>query len=132
MSFRGYSKEIPGKILVAGSKQLTLEYIVDDKWQNFRALFSWMSNIYGTLNPVVSDAKDGISPSDYIPLRIYLLDNYKRKVIQFLYENTWIKVFNDIALDVANSGEIRHSFTLCYDRFVIEDIETGVADAALQ
>lgn len=60
-----------------------------------------MSGIRGTINPVVqNDDTTRILPSDYLPLRIYLLGHYKKRLIQFLFKNTWIKVFNDIALDV--------------------------------
>ena len=45
-----------------------------------------MSGIYGTLNPTIDTSDiNGINPTNYIPLRIYLLDNYKKKVIQFFY-----------------------------------------------
>lgn len=55
VSFRGYSKEIPSKVLMPDTKELTLEYIVDADWQNYRALYAFMSNINGTLNPVSTD-----------------------------------------------------------------------------
>ena len=122
-SYRGYSKEVPGKELNAGTKQVTLEYIVDSEWKNYQALYSWMSGIYGTINPVLeNDDTSRIRPSDYLPLRIYLLGHYKKKIIQFLFKNTWIKVFNDIALDVNQPGEVLHSFTLVFDEFTIENI----------
>lgn len=92
---------MPGKVLNSGTKQVTLEYIVDAEWKNYQALYSWMSGIYGTINPVLeNDDTSRIQPTDYLPLRIYLLGHYKKKIIQFLFKNTWIKVFNDIALDV--------------------------------
>ena len=39
----------------AGTKQLTLEYIVDADWKNYKALYLWMSSILGNINPVVAD-----------------------------------------------------------------------------
>lgn len=122
VSYRGYEKEVPSKVLNAGSKQLTLEYIVDEKWQNYRSLYAWMSCIEGTFNPVTDDEKQGVQPTDYIPLRIFLLDNFKRKIIQFVFENTWIKVFNDISLDVTSPAEVTHSFTISYDSYHIDDM----------
>jgi len=81
-SFRGYTKEIPTKVINADTKELTLEYIVDEYWQNYKSLYAWQSCITGTLNPVTDDASNqGISPSEYITLRIYLLNNYKKKVL---------------------------------------------------
>lgn len=121
-SFRGYSKEMPTKILNPSTKEITLEYIVDADWNNYRALYAFMSNINGTLNPVSIDEKTGILPSEYMPVRIYLLGPYKKKIIQFLFENCWIKVFNELQMDVNQPGEVNHSFTLCWDRYSIEDI----------
>lgn len=121
-SFRGYSKEMPTKILNPSTKEITLEYIVDADWNNYRALYAFMSNINGTLNPVSTDEKTGILPSEYMPVRIYLLGPYKKKIIQFLFENCWIKVFNELQMDVNQPGEVNHSFTLCWDRYSIEDI----------
>lgn len=122
ISFRGYEKEIPGKVIIPGTKELTLEYIVDHDWRNYRSLYALISNINGTLNPVSSDEKTGIVPSEYLPLRIYLLGPYKNKIIQFHFENTWIKVFNDISLNANSSDEVKHSFTIVFDSFYIEDV----------
>ena len=123
VSYRGYSKEIPTKVMNAETKQLTLEYFVDADWRNYKSLFAWMSGIEGTLNPAVStDDLEKISPTDYIPLRIYLLSPYKKKLVQFVFSICWIKVFNDIALDAQNPDEVQHSFTIVYDDYTIEDI----------
>ena len=81
VSFRGYSKEMPTKILNPETKEVTLEYIVDSDWSNYRSLYAFMSSINGTLNPVSNDEKTGILPSEYLPLRIYLLGPYKKKII---------------------------------------------------
>lgn len=122
VSFRGYQKEIPTKIINSETKELTLEYVVDSQWKNYKSLFAWMSGIEGTLNPVVSDVAEPISPEMYLPLRIFLLDQYKNKVIQFCFKNCWIKVFNDMSLEVNNSAEITHSFTMVYDEYTIEEV----------
>lgn len=123
VSFRGYSKEIPGKVLMADTKEVTIEYIVDSNWQNYRSLYALVSNINGTINPVSEDEKKEITPTEYIPLRIYLLSPYKKKLIQFVFENTWIKIFNEISLDVNSPDEVKHSFTAVFDSYRIEDID---------
>ena len=120
--FRGYSKEMPTKVLIPGTKELNLEYIVDSNWQNYRSLYALISNINGTINPVSTDKKTGILPTEYLPLRIYLLGPYKKKIIQFVFENTWIKIFNEISLDVNSPNEVHHSFTVVFDMFHIEDV----------
>ena len=122
VSYKGYQKEIPTKVLNADTKEVTLEYIVDSDWKNYKALYAWLSGIYGTLNPVLKNTNTGIMPSDYMPLRIYLLSPYKQKLIQFLFENCWIKIFNDVSLDVSSSELVTHSFTMAFDRYTVENI----------
>lgn len=122
VSFRGYEKEIPGKVLIPSTKELNLEYIIDQDWKNYRALYALISNINGTLNPVSTDEKTGILPSEYLPLRIYLLGPYKKKIIQFYFENTWIKIFNEVSLNANSSDEVKHSFTVVFEQFHIEDV----------
>ena len=122
VSFRGYSKEMPSKVLMPDTKEITIDYIVDSNWDNYRVLYAFMSNINGTINPVSTDQKTGILPSEYVPFRLYLLGPYKKKIISFVFENTWIKVFNELQLDVNQPGEVTHSFTLVWDRYRIEDV----------
>lgn len=121
--FRGYSKEIPLKLMNAESKELTFEFLVDEHWENYKSLYALMSGTEGNLNKVIDEKLQPISPENYIPIRIYLLDNYKRKVIQFLFENAWLKIFNDIALEVQNSDEVTASVTFAYDRFLVEPVD---------
>lgn len=121
-SFKGYEKELPGKVLIPSTKEVTIEYIVDADWSNYRALYALISNINGTINPVSTDEKTGILPTEYLPLRIYLLGPYKKRIIQFLFEDTWIKVFNEISLDVNSANEVHHSFTAVFSQYRIEDV----------
>lgn len=121
-SFKGYEKEMPGKVLIPSTKEVRLEYIVDADWSNYRALYAFLSNINGTINPISEDEKTGILPSEYLQLRIYLLSPYKKKLIQFVFENCWIKVFDEVSLDVNEPGEVKHSFTCVFDQYRIEDV----------
>lgn len=123
VSYRGYQKEIPTKLMNAESKELTFEFLVDEHWENYKALYTLMSGTEGNLNKVIDEKLHPISPEDYIPIRIYLLDNYKRKVIQFLFENAWLKIFNEIALEVQSSDEVTASVTFAYDRFLVEPVD---------
>ena len=81
VSYKGYTKAIPTKVMNSATKELTLEFLVDAEWQNYKCLYLWMNSIEGSITSCGTETVDPISPSDYIPLRIYLLDNYKNKVI---------------------------------------------------
>lgn len=128
VSFKGYEKEIPTKVLNAGSKQLTISYLVDEYWQNYKSLWAWAQSPVGTLNKITDDEASGVSPSSYITMRIYLLNNYKKKVVEFEFYNVWIKLFNELSLDVTNQDVLEHSFTVCYDdfRMLETDYKNGV------
>ena len=121
-SFKGYEKEMPGKVLIPSTKEVRLEYIVDADWSNYRSLYAFISNINGTINPVSDDEKTGILPTEYLPLRIYLLSPYKKKLIQFVFEDCWIKVFDEISLNVSSSSEVKHAFTMVFDKYYIDDV----------
>lgn len=113
---------MPGKVLIPSTKEVRLEYIVDADWSNYRALYAFLSNINGTINPISEDEKTGILPTEYLPLRVYLLGPYKKKLIQFLFENCWIKVFDEVSLNVNSAEVVKHSFTMVFDRYLIEDV----------
>ena len=123
VAYKGYKKQIPNKLIDSETKQLTLEYIIDEDWNNYRQLYFWMSSLIGNLNHLVEEEATTITASQYVPLRIYLLDNYKKRVMSFLFENCWIQVFNELALDVNNSGQIVHSFTFYYDQMKLENLQ---------
>lgn len=130
-SYRGYDKEIPNKVICPGSKQLTLEYIVDEYWQNYKSLYAWLGSINGTLNPVTDDTKNGISPSDYLTMRIYLLNNYKRRVLQIEFYNCWIKMFGEVSIDYSSHEDVTHSFTFCYDDFRLVESDITVKNGMI-
>lgn len=122
VSFKGYSAEFPTKVICPDTKEITFEYIVDANWNNYRALYCWAANI-GIITPVTKQQTDGQADlTKLLPVRVYLLDQYKNKIIEFIYENCWVKVFQDLALDYTTQPtEVHHSFTLAYTNFSIAD-----------
>ena len=121
-SFKGYEKEMPGKVLIPSTKEIRFEYIVDADWSNYRALYAFLSNINGTINPISEDEKTGILPTEYLPIRVYLLSPYKKKIIQFVFENCWIKVFDEISLNVNSPEPVKHAFVCVFDQYHIDDV----------
>ena len=123
-SFKGYSYQFPNHVLDSGNKQLTLDYIVDAKWINYRSLFKWCSAFEGQINSVI-DTSDvsTIQTKDFIDCRIYLLDHFKNRIISFTFHNCWLKLFSDLALECNNPEEVHHSITLQYSHYTIDDVE---------
>lgn len=104
------------------TKEITIDYIIDSKWQNYRSFFEWCSAYEGQINPVIGTADvNRISPSEFIDCRIYLVDHFKNNIISFVFHNCWIKMFGDLQLEASNPDEVHHSITLAYSNYEIED-----------
>lgn len=123
-SFKGYTFEIPTKLIDSETKEIVVEYIVDEKWQNYKSFFKWCSATEGQLNKVadISDVKS-VSMTDFLDCRIWLIDSFKNRIIDFVFENCWIKNFNELQLEANNPEEVHHSLTLAYSNFYIANGE---------
>lgn len=63
VAYKGYKKQIPNKLVDSETKQLTLEYLIDENWDNYRQLYLWMSSLIGNLNPIVEEEATIITAS---------------------------------------------------------------------
>lgn len=122
VSFKNYSIEVPTHVMNADTKEITWEYIVDEDFENYSALYNWASGI-GNIVDIGDEnnatATGGVLLNSLIPCRVWLLDSYKKVRREFLFENCWIKRFNDLALDYSNANEVHHSVTLTYSDFKV-------------
>ena len=123
VSFKSYQYEFPTHVVDPDTKEITIEYLIDEKWYNYRSLYKWCSGMEGQINKVI-DTQDieNISMGTLLPCRVYLIDSFKNEIISFLFENCWIKTFNELALEAANPDEIVHSVTFAYSNFTIEEL----------
>ena len=122
VSYKGYSVEVPTHVMNAETKEITWEYIVDEDFENYAALYAWASgigNIVDIGDENNADKTGGILLNSLIPCRVWLLDSYKKVRREFLFENCWVRRFNDLALDYSNANEIHHSVTLTYSDFKV-------------
>lgn len=140
-TFKGISYELPNHTLNPSDKEITFEYKINEDWYNYKALFVWAS-AFAILNPVDADAlkaqtmgqnviaATGVSEAaagtgmftDLLNCRVWLLNNYKQRLIDFTFYNCFIKNFADLALDYSSTDEIAHSFTLAYTHFTIDKV----------
>lgn len=120
-TFKGYTYEFPTKIIDADTKEINLEYIIDEKWLNYKSLFTWCAATEGQINKVIDTSDvESVSMTDLIDCRIWLIDSFKNRIIDFVFENTWIKNFQDLSLEANNPDEVHHTITLAYSNFYIE------------
>jgi hypothetical protein len=120
VSYKAYSMEVPTKVIDAETKEITIEYIVDEKWQNYKALYLFASQT-GIINPISPEVVDPPGVGNMIDCRIWLIDHFKNRIIDFVFKNAWIKVFQDLECDYASADEVHHSVTLAYSNFTIAD-----------
>ena len=138
-SFKGVSYEVPTHVLNPDTKEITFEYKVSQDWYNYKSLFIWASAL-AILNPVDAKAfqaqimhEDVVAATrvdrsaigvftDLLDCRVWLLNNFKQRVVDFTFHNCFIKSFGEIALDYSSTDEVIHSFTMAYSNFTIDSV----------
>lgn len=128
ISYMGDSVEIPTGVVNPDDKTITFNYLLSSDWSQYKNLQKWvslLSNVNSTID--VAGQSPILSMSNYaiysLPIRVYILDEFKKMVMSIKYENCWISDFSEISLDYSDDPQpINHSFTIKYSSFKIEDI----------
>ena len=122
-SFQGYQLELPTHLLDSDSKEIVIEYIIDEKWVNYKSLYMWCSATEGQINKVADTSSvQNISMKDFVDCRIWLIDSFKNRIIDFVFENCWVKSFQELSLEANNPEEVHHTVTLAYSNFYIDGV----------
>jgi hypothetical protein len=125
INFKGNQIKLPGNISQPGEKSVSFEYLISSDWSNYITLYKWIDQM-AKLNKIVKDSEYSqrayVKLNDkniyMIPITVYLLDEFKNKVIKFKYHNCWISSFAEISMSYQDDPtEIKHSFTLNYSNF---------------
>lgn len=137
ISWKGISFKIPTHTINADDRTITFEYKVNENWYNYKSLYTWASAM-GILNPVdgtamqavidqenvaaalgVTTATTGVFDS-LLDCRVWLLDNYKRRILDLVFHKCSIEHFSDLSLDFSQVTEVTHSFTMNYAYMTME------------
>ena len=122
--FKGYTYEFPTHLIDADTKEIVVEYIIDEKWQNYKSFFMWCSATEGQINQVADTSDvETIAMKDLLDCRIWLIDSFKNRIVDFVFENCWIKSFQDLSLEASNPEEVHHTITLAYSNFYLDNAE---------
>ena len=128
-SYKGYSYNFPTHVIQPDTKEMTFEYIVDENWYNYKALYTFCSQT-GNFNPVDDSSITGTAEaykSNFIDVRVWLINHYKKRVLDFLFHDCWIHMFADLALDYSSTEEVHHSFSFYYSTFELTLPASGQA-----
>ncbi len=56
---------------------------------------------------------------------MWLIDQFKNRILDLCFYDAWIKTFNDLALESSNTDPVSHSFTLIYSHYELMDFKKG-------
>ena len=129
VNFKGTSIETPGSVVQASSKELTFNYIIDSNWANYKVLYKYVDQLARFTKIVKSEeySTRGLGNTLYkkfsIPITVYLLNEFKDRVMEFKYYNCWIKSFAELSMSYTDvPSEVTHSFTIAYSDFELKAI----------
>ncbi len=122
--FQGYTIRLPGpQILNPDDKILKFQYMIDDGWINYNAFYTWASKL-AVLTPTADSSILEKAHADgtlnFGTIRIWLLNAYKQRVVNFNFFNCFLIGFGDILLDCADTNPIKQTVTLSYSHQTID------------
>ena len=122
-TYMGNTVEIPTGVVNPVDKTITFNYLIGSNWGQYRNLYKWASAL-GSINAPIGDNPPS-ETSNYaiytVPIRAYILDEFKQTIMSIKYDNCWIKQFSEISMDYSDEPiPINHSFTINYSNFTIE------------
>ncbi len=121
VSFQGVTMQIPNFVRTQ-SKEISLEYLISSDYFQYRILHKWLGLIVQQVG-AGSNSSGGFMTDFVLPIRVFLLSEFKNPVLEVVYNNCWIKSFGPLNLDSQNPSApvIKHMFTVAYTDFTISD-----------
>lgn len=123
---KGYQVTVPSpKLINPGEKVMKFRYIVNDDWHNYCTLYTWACKL-GILNNEIDsnttfqEMANAEGTLQWLTARLYLLSPFKKKLVEFVFEYSFIKSFGEILLTYENSRPVSHDITLVYNFYKID------------
>jgi hypothetical protein len=124
----GENIALPTGVINQSNKEITFTYKVSGDFSQYINLWKWVS-LASNVNPIIDvepkPIVDGTGEyfSATLPVRVYLLSEFKKEILSLKYENAWISNFSSLELDYSNDqSPIEHSFTLKYSKVLMETL----------
>lgn len=124
-SFKGYSVQVPQpKLINPGDKSIKFRYIVNDDWYNYCTLYTWAAklgilNNETDVNTTIQAAANAPETSKFLTARLYLLSPFKSKIVEFIFEYSFLKNFGELLMTYENSRPVTHDITMAYNFYKI-------------
>lgn len=123
IKFRGVAISAPTRVFNPSNKFISFTYLIDARWESYLALYQWANCYVSIDNPTPKDAVTQRQRDDAfwtVPIRIYLLDEMKKSIINIVYYGCILKEFGEVQLSYTTDPDvIHHSFQVSYQRLEI-------------
>jgi hypothetical protein len=120
MTIKGVTVKIPNRTYNPSNKTITFHYLIDSLWNSYYNLYQWVG-VYPSIDNPTPNSKYVLNSTENsfwtIPIYVYLLDEFKNKIIKVTYFDCWPTEFAQF--DVAYTSEpdvMAHSFAVNYSR----------------
>lgn len=124
--FKGYAASYPANKLVNSSpKTLKFRYIIDADWYNYSCLYSWavklgVLNLDSEVNKTTQTLAHAETTLKFMTCRLYLLSPFKQKIVEFIFDQCFLKNFGELLMTYQDSKPMTHDITFTYNYFKID------------
>lgn len=114
-SFMGYGVDMPAYARNQ-DKTVTFSYIMDSSMLQYKYLYTWFSKI--AVEDGAGLASGTTWPQIAVPMRVFILSEFKKPVMEITYENSWIYSIGRLEMNYqdANASVVTHSFGIKYSK----------------
>jgi hypothetical protein len=113
--YLAYTVDVPAYVRNQ-DKSITFSYLMDSSMIQYKYLYDWFSKIAVEEG---SGLKPGTKWEEFaVPFRVFILSEFKKPVMEILYENSWIYSIGRIEMSYQDSNApiISHSFGIKYSK----------------
>lgn len=116
-SFMGYSVPLPTGIKDQ-EKNYTFEYMIDSNWKNYLLLYNWITKYSKEIG---TGMNTNVLSEYMLPVSVYMINEYKKPVICFKYNNCIINKMGNVSMtyQTSRNEELKHNFSIIYQNYEV-------------
>lgn len=126
VSYQGYTIEQPTGLIQPEDKSITFNYLLDKDMTTYWLLYKWAGFFTDPILDSTIEPRDTtpVEPvQKYVPITVFILDEWKKPVMKVTYFNCWIKSFANLSMSYQDEPiPLNHNFTIAYSHFEIERV----------
>lgn len=113
----GYTVEMPSPFVRNDNKTFTFNYVMDSNMHQYIMLYNWFSKMCREEGSGFPDYTNEVVKSFMFPIRVLILSEFKKPVLEVIYEDCWIQELGRVEFNYQGNAEVvKSSFTIKYQR----------------